>query len=32
MDRLYELFFPGAIIASEEVDDTIEKDGNTGNP
>jgi hypothetical protein len=32
MDRLYELFFPGAIIASERVDDDAEKNGNTGNP
>jgi hypothetical protein len=30
-DWLYELFFPGAIIAWEEVYDDIEKDGNTGN-
>jgi hypothetical protein len=31
-DWLYELFFPGAEIAREEVDDDIEKDGNTSNP
>jgi hypothetical protein len=31
-NRLYELFFPGTILALARADDDIDKFGDTGNP